>query len=559
MRILGLSAYEQGGAAALIVDGRPVAAAAEEHYSRELGDPAFPRRAMRGCLRQAGLELSSVDRVVFHTKPLRRFERVLFQELTGFPKTAGSFSKQMATWLGDRLWVRGRISQEVGLPLDRVGFCNQSAAQACAALAAAGTREASVLVSDVHGEWPATCLFHATEGKLELLDEQHVPHGLAPFLTATAMHLGLASDDALEGLSDLARFAAGVAPDSGLGGLLSVDESSGSVRVADGVVAAGGDLGPGPALEELWGPARQAGAALEFQGGEALHAQRAKEALQVAAHVLECQARQLCERTGQRRLVIAGELAGHPALMSALATSGACAELHALPGAHHGFAALGAALFAAWFDGQVEEQNLSAELGVAPRLGEVLLDLDDEDLAPNSTEALGRASQVLSEGGVVAWVSGRSALGRQAHPGRVMLAPLDSAGLDRLRERVLRSEAHRLPAVAVSSETWSHWIAEPPPATGSGLERLWTPTAALSQACPELLAGDGRVRAQCWSSTEGEAAALLARSQGALLCAPLAGRGEPVVRSFEDARAYYERSELDLLVVEDRVIEAAPA
>ncbi|MHC4376185.1 MAG: carbamoyltransferase N-terminal domain-containing protein [Planctomycetota bacterium] len=561
MRILGLSAYEQGGAAALVIDGQPVAAASEEHYSRELGDPAFPRRAMRACLRQANLSPGDVDRVVLHTKPLRRFERVLFQELTGFPKTARSFSKQMATWLGDRLWVRGRISQEIGVPLDRVGFCHQGAAQACAALAASGVRDAAVLVSDVHAEWSATCLFQAGTEGLELLDEQHAPHGLAPFLTAVALHLGLPAEDPLEGLSDLARWAPGPwEAEPGLRELLTVDGAEACLRVAPGVLAVGGELAPGPALEALWGPVRQAGGALEFREGERQHARRAAGALALAGEVLAAQARRLLERVGSRRLVLAGELAGAAALLGRPEVAGAADEIQAVPGARHGLAALGAALYAAWYDGEGACVSHFPALGVAPRLGEAVPDADTERPAAVG-ECLERASAVLESGGLLGWVEGRGALGRQAHAGRAILAPLHDRGLAALSERMLHAEEHRRPVLAVAQAAWSKWLVEPAPAAGLGSERLWTATEALVAACPELVRPDGRVRAQAF---DGEPEApdwtpLLQLAGGALLIAPLAGRGEPVVRTAEDALALFERSELDLLLVEGRAYEPAGA
>jgi carbamoyltransferase len=561
MRVLGLSAYEQGGAAALVIDGEPVAAASEEQYSRELGDPAFPRRAMRACLRQANLTPGDLDRVVFHTKPLRRFERVLFQELTGFPKTARSFSKQMATWLGDRLWVRGRISQEVGVPLERVAFCHQGAAQACAALGVTGARDAAVLVSDIYAEWSATCLFKASDAGLELLDEQHAPHGLAPFLTAIALHLGLPAEDPLEGLSDLARWATEpweVEP--GLRELLHLDGAEACLRLAPGVLAAGGELAPGPALEALWGPARQAGGALEFRGGEALHAQRAAGALALAGEVLDAQAARLAARAGSPRLVLAGELASAAALVSRLEAPGFIAGVTAGSGARHGLAALGAALYASWYGGEQPAVAGFEPLGCAPRLGEGVPDADEER-SSDLSECLSRARTVLSSGGLLGWAQGRCALGRQAHPGRAILAPVSDAGLGSLSERVLHAEAHRRPVLAVDRSRWTHWIEAPVPPAGTGTERLWSATDALRAACPNLVEPDGRVRAQAFDVDEasGDWTPLLHAGDGALLLAPLAGRGEPVVRTAEDALAFFERSELDLLVVEGRAYEAAPA
>ncbi len=81
MRILGISAFHRDAAAALLVDGQPMAAAQEERFSRKPLDPAFPRRAARYCLSAGGIRSGELDRVVFYEKPLRKFERVLASQM----------------------------------------------------------------------------------------------------------------------------------------------------------------------------------------------------------------------------------------------------------------------------------------------------------------------------------------------------------------------------------------------------------------------------------------------------------------------------------------------
>jgi rubrerythrin len=103
MRVLGLSAFHRDAAAAIVVDGVAIAAAAEERFSREKRDASFPRRAARFCLGAAGLGARDLDFVVFAEKPSRRFERLLADEMTGFPRSWLSFPKVLFPWLGDRL------------------------------------------------------------------------------------------------------------------------------------------------------------------------------------------------------------------------------------------------------------------------------------------------------------------------------------------------------------------------------------------------------------------------------------------------------------------------
>jgi len=116
MRILGLTAFNRDAAAAIVDDGVTIAAAAEERFTRVKHDAAFPRRAVRFCLGQAGISAQELDWVVFAEKPSKRFERLLAEEIRAFPKSWLSFPRVLFPWFGDRLWVRGRVSEELGVP-----------------------------------------------------------------------------------------------------------------------------------------------------------------------------------------------------------------------------------------------------------------------------------------------------------------------------------------------------------------------------------------------------------------------------------------------------------
>ncbi len=110
MRILGVSAHYHDAAAALIVNGIPVAAVQEERLSRRKNDAAFPMSAIEWCLEQAGLEPDELDAVVFYERPMLKFDRILTCALRAFPRSWRSFPHAMKNTLGEKLWVRGIIS-----------------------------------------------------------------------------------------------------------------------------------------------------------------------------------------------------------------------------------------------------------------------------------------------------------------------------------------------------------------------------------------------------------------------------------------------------------------
>src|SRR6187200_62364 len=101
--ILGISAFYHDSAAALVVDGRIVAAAQEERFTRKKHDADFPINAVQYCLREAGLSAGDLDYVVFYEKPLRKFERILETCFAFAPRGFRSFSMSIPLWLKDKL------------------------------------------------------------------------------------------------------------------------------------------------------------------------------------------------------------------------------------------------------------------------------------------------------------------------------------------------------------------------------------------------------------------------------------------------------------------------
>ena len=120
MRILGISAFYHDSAAALLVDGRIVAAAQEERFTRKKQDARFPEHAIAYCLAEAGIGLAEVDYVVFYEKPFLKFERLL-ETYVGFaPHGYRSFAMAIPVWIREKLFQKNLISRE--LQQARAGF-----------------------------------------------------------------------------------------------------------------------------------------------------------------------------------------------------------------------------------------------------------------------------------------------------------------------------------------------------------------------------------------------------------------------------------------------------
>jgi carbamoyltransferase len=113
VRILGISAYYHDSAAALVEDGRIIAAAQEERFTRKKHDSGFPHRAVEYCLAEAGVPLAEVDRVVFYDKPFLKFERLLETYLNFAPRGFRSFQMAMPLWLREKLFQKRLLQSEL--------------------------------------------------------------------------------------------------------------------------------------------------------------------------------------------------------------------------------------------------------------------------------------------------------------------------------------------------------------------------------------------------------------------------------------------------------------
>src|SRR5881296_4766017 len=113
MRILGISAFYHDSAAAIVEDGKIVAAAQEERFTRKKHDAGFPAHAIDYCLREAGLTTEQLDYVAFYEKPLLKFDRLLETYLDYAPAGFGSFLKAMPLWMKEKLWMPDLIRTEL--------------------------------------------------------------------------------------------------------------------------------------------------------------------------------------------------------------------------------------------------------------------------------------------------------------------------------------------------------------------------------------------------------------------------------------------------------------
>jgi carbamoyltransferase len=205
MNILGISAHYHDSAAALVVDGVPVCAVQEERLSRRKNDASFPLAAIESCLDHAGLEPSDLDAVVFYERSMLKFERILTCALRAFPRSWKSFPHAIKNSLGEKVWVRGIIASQLGVPRRKILFTDHHASHAATAFLTAPTRRAAILTADGVGEWATLTTGHgekhtrrsdgSSATSITLEREIRFPHSLGMLYSTFTAFLGFAVNE----------------------------------------------------------------------------------------------------------------------------------------------------------------------------------------------------------------------------------------------------------------------------------------------------------------------------------------------------------------------------
>ena len=189
--ILGISAFYHDSAAALVVDGRIVAAAQEERFTRKKHDEGFPHRAIEYCLKEVGLGAEQIDYVAFYDKPLLKFDRLLETYLAYAPAGFRSFVKAMPQWVKQKLHLPREINKGLGGKYKkRIVFTDHHESHAASAFFPSPFNEAAVITLDGVGEWATASFGHGQGNTLTLSHELHFPHSLGLLYSAFTYYCG---------------------------------------------------------------------------------------------------------------------------------------------------------------------------------------------------------------------------------------------------------------------------------------------------------------------------------------------------------------------------------
>src|SRR2546422_600957 len=189
VNILGLSAFYHDSAACLVRDGRIMAAAQEERFTRKKHDAGFPKFAVEYCLREGKIGIQQVNYVAFYEKPFLKFDRLLHSYLAYAPTGLRSFLKAIPLWIKEKIWMKELIKKELTFE-GKIIFPEHHESHAASAFFPSPYQEAAFLTVDGVGEWTTTSFGIGKDNRLEIHGELHFPHSLGLLYSAFTYYAG---------------------------------------------------------------------------------------------------------------------------------------------------------------------------------------------------------------------------------------------------------------------------------------------------------------------------------------------------------------------------------
>jgi carbamoyltransferase len=589
-KILGISAYYHDSAAALVIDGKIIAAAQEERFTRKKHDPAFPTQAITYCLTQGNCTMGELDAVVFYDKPMLKFERLLETYLAHAPRGFISFLRAMPIWLKEKLFLKSLLRRELrdmvgdkNAPLPKLLFTEHHQSHAASAFFPSPYENAAVLCLDGVGEWATTSAWLGKGNDLQPLWEIQFPHSLGLLYSAFTYYCGFRVNSGEYKLMGLAPYGEPTYVQDIYDHLIDI-KADGSFRLnMDYFNYSAGDTMTSEKFHTLFGGAPRSPDTNPTQKDMDL----ARSIQQVTEDIVIKLAASLHQETGQENLCLAGGVALNCVANGALVRTGIFKNIWIQPAAGDAGGALGAAL-QAWYQYFNQPRNLNpgddmqgSFLGPAfddQTTAEYLQIINAPYQHLNDEQLYPQIAQALADNKVIGWFQGRMEFGPRALGNRSILGnPASAAMQSTMNLKIKYRESFRPFAPAVLAEDVSHyfeldraspymllvanvaqqWRLADTSENLFGIEKLKQPHSQL----PAITHVDYSARVQTVSEKTNPQFTKLLRAfkantgWGLLINTSFNVRGEPPVCTPQEAFECFLRTDMDYLVMGNIVLD----
>ena len=558
MNILGVSGFYHDSAAALLCDGKLVAAAHEERFTRKRHDPDLPQQATKYCLEAAGIAVGDLDYVVFYDKPFIKLERMLMTYLATFPRSLPSFTKAIPVWLKEKLWVPSQIREKLGYE-GEVLFAEHHQSHAASAFLPSPFEEAAILTCDGVGEWATTTQGVGRGDSFELIHEIRFPHSLGLLYSAFTYYLGFKVNSAEYKVMGAAPYGKPKYAAKILEELVDLrDDGSFKLNMKYFAYDYGLTM-TNERFARLFGQPRRDGESKM----EEFHWDMAASVQHVTEEIVLAMVRDLHRKTGMKNLCMAGGVALNCVANGRIVREGPFEQLWVQPAAGDAGGALGAALFAynavlgkprafrmdhAYWGPAYSDEAIRGFLDARGARYRTL---------PRDQMIRETARQLSEEQAVVGWFQGRMEWGPRSLGSRSILADArNRENWVRVNKKIKFRESFRPFAPAVLAEKATEWF---------DIDRespymLLVCQVRPGREIPAVTHVDGSARIQTVTrDSHAEFYDLIAEFDRQTGCPVIINtsfnvRGEPIVCSPEDAYLCFMRTQLDVLVLGNQIL-----
>jgi carbamoyltransferase len=465
LNILGLSAFYHDSAACLVRDGKIIAAAQEERFTRKKHDAAFPRNAVEYCLREGGISLAQVDYVAFYEKPFVKFDRILHSYLAYAPSGLKTFLMAIPLWIRERIWMKTLIQEQLPGFSGKILFPEHHESHAASAFFPSPYPEAAFLTVDGVGEWTTTSYGAGRGNKIEMLGELHFPHSLGLLYSAFTYFTGFRVNSGEYKLMGLAPYGEPKYVDVILRELIDLKED-GSFRLNMKYFNYGVGLTmTNQRFAELFGrPPRKPESKLTQHDMDL-----ARSIQDVTEEIMFRMAKHVRRETGLKNLVLAGGVALNCVANGKILREGIFEHIWIQPAAGDAGGALGAALFA-WHqvlghereaDG-VHDSQRGSYLGPDFSRDEIHAYLTKNNIPfteLSDAELPEKIADLIKAEKVIGWFYGRMEFGPRALGGRSIIGDAQSAKMQEVMNLKIKfRESFRPFAPSLLREKCAEWF-----------------------------------------------------------------------------------------------------
>ena len=583
MNILGISAYYHDSAAALVQDGKIVAAAQEERFSRRKHDPNLPVNAISYCMAEGGVAPDGIDVVAFYDKPITKFERILQTYFSVAPRGFRSFVMALPIWMKEKLWIPYQIEgafEDCGLKMPKdLMFTEHHESHAASAFFPSPFEDAAILTLDGVGEWATSTLGHGKGNDLNIIKQIRFPHSLGLLYSAFTYFTGFRVNSGEYKLMGLAPYGEPIYAEAIKDNLIDIKED-GSFRLnmeyfgyLDGLTMTNSRF------DTLFGgPPRKPESEISKREMDV-----ARSIQVVTEEIVMLMAHEARKQTGEKNLCLAGGVALNCVANGRVLRDGPFENVWIQPAAGDAGGALGAALFA-WHVVQQQPRQVNGKtdsmrgsyLGPEFSDDEIEHFLSSREYPARRLSEADRAetiAQLLDEQNVVGLCQGRMEFGPRALGNRSILGdPRSEKMQSTLNLKIKHRESFRPFAPSCLVERASEYFELDSPSPYMLLTAQVREERCKHDDVPEEMSMRDRVnmvRSDLPAITHVDHSARVQTvdrnvnpeyydiikafedrtGYGVVINTSFNVRGEPIVCTPEDAYACFMRTDMDYLVV----------